>query len=95
MFIQAILYSYRAIALLITSIPMIINVVFIGDIVTSLIYVPLISIFIATLSIYLDKKLSLALQDFCQQIKRDKDLAVQPKILARYFNKARIGFNCC
>jgi len=95
MFIQAIVYSYRAIALLVASIPMILNVVFIGDIVTSLVYVPLISIVIVALLVYLDKKLSLALQAFCQKIKRDNALARQSKRLTRSFNKAHIGFKCC
>jgi hypothetical protein len=49
---------YRVIALVVLSIPIAVNITIIGNIVSSIIYVPLITLGLSTIAIFIDGKLA-------------------------------------
>ena len=61
MFSSKIMMIYRIIALLILSIPTAINIYFNGDIVSSIMYVPLITLGFSAIAIFFDGRLESAL----------------------------------
>jgi len=57
MFIQLIKSVYRILATVVTLLPISLNVVFAGDMLTSLLYIPLLTLASSILFVYFDKRL--------------------------------------
>lgn len=56
MLIQSIILAYRLSASVVVILPTLINVIFIGNIVTSLLYVPILSLILAIFFIHVDRQ---------------------------------------
>ena len=72
MFIQLIKSVYRILATVVTLLPISLNVVFAGDMLTSLLYIPLLTLALAILFVYFDKQLNELLAPLKQsKVQRD------------------------
>jgi len=72
MFIPLIKSFYRTLATTVTLLPIILNVYFVGDMVTSLLYIPLLTLALAILFVYFDKRLNELLAPLKQsKVQRD------------------------
>lgn len=54
---RLILSLYRTIAILAVALPISLNIIFQGDVITSILYVPLTSLLLSSMFIFLDKRL--------------------------------------
>lgn len=77
MFLTIIKYSYRVLAILVTMLPIVLNVTYPSSIVSSLLYIPLFSLTLAVLFVYLEKQLLLSCLLINKQLKTSKKLLNQ------------------
>ena len=86
MLLSFIKYSYRILATLVVVLPIALNVINPSSIVSSLIYIPLLSLALAVFFIYFDKQLNFLV--IKQRLKNtNKKLNQQSLIKKRYLNK--------
>jgi len=58
MFYSSILFFYRLLAIVILVTPITLNVIFVGDFIMSLLYIPLLTLLLGAIFIYIDKQIS-------------------------------------
>jgi hypothetical protein len=80
MVLSLIKYTYRVLAITVITLPVILNVIYPSSIVSSLIYIPLLSLALTMLLVYLEKQLLLAYLLVNQRLKIRKQFNVQKKI---------------
>jgi len=94
MFSSTIMAMYRIIALLILSIPIAVNIYNQGDIVSSIIYVPLITLGLSGIAIFIDSKLeSLLKKSPVSPILKISKVNIQQKTLDDGDNKITLTTN--
>jgi hypothetical protein len=85
-------YSYRVLATLVVALPITLNVIYPSSIVSSLIYIPLLSLALAVIFIYVEKQLQLNSLVIKKRLK-DNNNNRPSSINKRYLNKLVIGNN--
>ena len=77
MLLTLITYSYRVLAILVTILPIILNVIYPSSIVSSLLYIPLFSLALAVFFVYLEKQLLLTCLLINKRLRMSQDLLNQ------------------